>query len=351
MDFDYKSPGWINEGIEPSNEIKEKGWLPGYKPPAAFMNNFWYKVSKCIDELQAKLSGLDDSKVSDSDYTGTVIKKKLADAGIAVDSIPTAASAGQFFVSTGSKSFTWKTLDNVSGGSDNTLGADTHGTVLMGQGNNDYSNSNAIISGAYGKNTGNTSNAVILGNGTSDGSRSNCFRVTTAGRVYGMDVYSSSGADYAEMFEWVDGNPNDEDRRGLFVTLDGEKIRLANSADDYILGVVSGNPSVLGNNAADQWSGMYMRDVFGALIEDQSAANGLKLNPAYNPKKPYIPREDRKEWDAVGLVGKLVLVDDGTCVPNGYCAPADGGIATSVKHSQYRVMSRIDDKHIRVLIR
>jgi hypothetical protein len=30
-----------------------------------------------------------------------------------------------------------------------------------------------------------------------------------------------SGADYGEYFEWKDGNPNREDRRGLFVTFDG----------------------------------------------------------------------------------------------------------------------------------
>ena len=34
----------------------------------------------------------------------------------------------------------------------------------------------------------------------------------------------SNGADYAEYFEWSDGNPTNEDRRGLCVVLDGDKI-------------------------------------------------------------------------------------------------------------------------------
>ena len=30
-----------------------------------------------------------------------------------------------------------------------------------------------------------------------------------------------------------------------------------------------------------------------------------KLNPDWDSSKTYIPREERKEWDVVGLVGKL----------------------------------------------
>ena len=32
-----------------------------------------------------------------------------------------------------------------------------------------------------------------------------------------------------------------------------------------------------------------------------------KLNPDWDKSKTYIPREDRKEWDMVGMVGKLYL--------------------------------------------
>ncbi len=32
-----------------------------------------------------------------------------------------------------------------------------------------------------------------------------------------------------------------------------------------------------------------------------------KLNPKYDPKKEYIPREKRPEWNCVGLLGQLPL--------------------------------------------
>ena len=30
-----------------------------------------------------------------------------------------------------------------------------------------------------------------------------------------------------------------------------------------------------------------------------------KLNPDYDESKTYVPRRDREEWDAVGLLGQL----------------------------------------------
>ena len=31
------------------------------------------------------------------------------------------------------------------------------------------------------------------------------------------------------------------------------------------------------------------------------------MNPDYDPSRDYVPRSHRKEWDAIGLVGKLVV--------------------------------------------
>lgn len=188
---------------------------------------------------------------------------------------------------------------------------------------------------------------------------SNVFRVSS-NATYGK-TYSTEGADYAEFFEWKDGNPNHDDRRGLFVTIDGEGIRLAKSADDYIVGIVSGNPSVIGDSAAEDWKGQYVTDIFGKIqyenIEEIQSngetrtARVRKISRDFDPKKEYIPRERRREWDAVGMMGKLVAVDDGTCAVNGYCYPNANGIATnSDKRTKFRVISRIDDAHIKVLI-
>lgn len=197
---------------------------------------------------------------------------------------------------------------------------------------------------------------LSLGNGT-ESARANAFRAAAAG-VYSSGSYHSSGADYAEYFEWLDGNLDGEDRRGRFVKLDGEKILLAESIDDDILGIVSGNPSVVGDSYEDQWQGQYLTDIYGELLtEDYTDEDGTTrkvwvLNPDYNPDKPYVPRSERQEWSAVGMMGKLIVIDDGTCRPNDYCIPTTGGIATrSEGRVGYRVLSRIDDTHIKVLIR
>lgn len=208
---------------------------------------------------------------------------------------------------------------------------------------------------------------LVIGKGTSASALANCFRVETNGAVYATGNFNSTGADYAEYLEWLDGNPNNEDRRGLFVTLDGEHIRLANADDDYILGVISANPSVIGDSHEDQWGGMYMYDVYGSpilewveepavldeddnVIQDAYMIQTQKINPEYNPDIPYIPRSQRQEWAVVGMMGKLVVRDDGLCQPNGYCCVADGGIAT-VSDIGYRVLSRLDENHIKILIK
>ena len=210
----------------------------------------------------------------------------------------------------------------------------------------------------------------IIGKGTSNSARSNAFRIATTGAVYGNGAYNTSGADYAEYFEWKDKNTDNQDRVGLFVTLDGEHIRIANSDDDYILGVVSATPSIVGDSYfGDNWHGMYETDIFGRYIIDtvyveeyideetgetipDHYEERLVLNPEWNHEQKYEAREDRSEWSAIGMLGKLIVIDDGTCEVNGYCKVADNGIATkSDDKSGYRVMARLDDTHIKILFR
>lgn len=195
---------------------------------------------------------------------------------------------------------------------------------------------------------GNTGDLFIIGNGA--GSKSNAFRVAANGSVYGTKAYTASGADYAEMFEWDDGNPDNEDRRGLFVTLDSEKIRLAKSDDDYILGVVSATPSIVADAQTDDWGKKWKTDIFGERLLDENGAWILNEDFREEDNESYVSRLDRKEWAAVGLVGKLIVVDDSTCEVNGYCVPANGGIATK-SETGYRVLSRLDENHIKVLIK
>ncbi|MCX4266575.1 MAG: hypothetical protein OSJ64_07210, partial [Firmicutes bacterium] len=125
-----------------------------------------------------------------------------------------------------------------------------------------YTVSNTAASHAGGKYNKEmtTSDAFVIGNGSAGG-RSNAFRVTFAGQTYGLSAFNTSGADYAEYFEWLDANPENEDRVGFFVTLQGDKINKAN-AGDYLLGIVSGNPCIIGN-ADEDWLGRYEHDEFG----------------------------------------------------------------------------------------
>lgn len=214
----------------------------------------------------------------------------------------------------------------------------------------------------------------IVGVGTSDTARKNAFRITNSGQCVGSTSFSVSGADYAEYYEWEDGNPNNEDRRGLFVTFsEGKKIRIANSEDDYILGVISADPSVIGNAYTDSWQGMHLTDVFGErlteiveveeeeildeegnVIETIPAHTETRfiLNPDYDSEKEYIGRNERQEWATVGTHGQLVVIDDGSCQVNKYCKVSDDGIAIhSDEKTEYRIVERLDDTHIRIVIK
>jgi hypothetical protein len=216
----------------------------------------------------------------------------------------------------------------------------------------------------YGKyNLNNSGYNVIIGNGSSSSSRANGLTIAADGTITTQGTISNSGADYAEYFEWLDGNPNGEDRVGLIVALEGGKIRPAKAVDD-ILGVVSGTATVLGDDAEWVWQGKYLRDDFGRLImteielpanEDGTEFTKIMtpaINPEYDESKPYTSRANRAEWDAIGMMGKLYVKDDGTCIVNGYAMPGENGVATlATGKSNMRVMERINDHIIRVLLK
>lgn len=224
-----------------------------------------------------------------------------------------------------------------------------------GYGNKSVQNGQMVV-GRY-SNT-NNSGLFIVGNGSGETARKNAFRVENDGTIHYETGYTNN-ADYAEYFEWKDKNLENEDRRGLFVRLDGEKIVKANKTNTDILGIVSSAPSVVGDAQSEEWKGKYEKDLFGSIIKelgkDEMTGEEIlipKVNPDYNPDEIYIPRSERPEWSPVGMVGKLIVVDDGTCEVNGYCGPGDNGIATRVSEpTNCRVMARIDENHIKVLLK
>ena len=169
------------------------------------------------------------------------------------------------------------------------------------------------------------------------------------GNGYFDGVGDNGNADYAEYFEWEDGNPNNEDRRGLSVVLvNGKYIRPATADDveDDFLGIISAQPALVGDTAYFAWKDKWQRDKFGAFVyEDytiwcwgsydeahgtykhevpddvidsyprekpEDAVQKIKsrkvLNPDFDPSVEYTPRQDRPEWSPVGLLGKVPLL-------------------------------------------
>lgn len=184
----------------------------------------------------------------------------------------------------------------------------------------------------------------------------NIRQFDTMGNLWVSGKYSSSGADYAEYFEWQDGNINNEDRRGKFVTLDNDKLVLANPDDVYIVGVVSTTPSIVGDAFESEWKNKYKKDIFGKILLDENK-NPI-ISEEYDPEKTYVSRAQRPEYVPVGMYGKLILIDDGTCEVNGYCGVGQNGIGIKCDDMEkvyrglaFRVIERLDDTHIRIIIK
>ena len=231
-----------------------------------------------------------------------------------------------------------------------------------------YSTSSSNYSQIRSRNTDNSDTCIDI----NTGGTGTVFKVTSNGQVK-SDHGSAMGtpADYAEYFEWVDGNSSNVDRRGVTVVLDGKKVRPATGSDDTskIIGVVSALPAVVGDSCWNAWQEKWLRDAYGSfiteeqeflvwnkfgfttnkegvktanpqpditlaenlfkseeqiLVSDIAAENAAgrcpqaaidqnlrikrqarKLNPSWDSTKSYEPREDRPEWDAIGLLGKL----------------------------------------------
>lgn len=233
----------------------------------------------------------------------------------------------------------------------------------------------AMTTGGAPYNKGGT--ALSIGNGTGESAKSNAFSVQFSGITKAANTITASTiADYAEFFEWLDENPNNEDRVGYFVTLDGDKIKIA-EADDYILGVISGAPFVLGNGDCDVWNGMYLRDEFRRLkeepapkviqvknketkkyenqiVEGEYEGTRFVLNPDYDASQEYKSRFDRPEWAAVGMLGVLPVRHDGTAQVNGYVTVGPNGIATACERTAanaYRVIKENSDSVVEIIFR
>jgi len=214
-------------------------------------------------------------------------------------------------------------------------------SVSMGGGGRLISNPYTLsIAGSIGSSASSVNNTISLHGNTGEG--------------YAEGGFSTGPADIAEMFQFADGNPNSEDRRGFFVSiLSADTIEIGNK---NIIGVVSANPGYIGDSAELKWSGIYVKDEFGGRLKEKYKTliwtdNGVrkkvfqsndninyteypnpssplgiiysgnaipnntlineietfKINPEFNPKQEYQPRSKRKEWAPIGLLGKIVV--------------------------------------------
>ena len=222
--------------------------------------------------------------------------------------------------------------------------------------------SGAHIMGRYGD--ANAAYSWFLANGTNNQNRSLAAKILSSGDAYAA-AWHTTGADYAEMFETADGKSIEP---GFFVTFDaGEKIRKAEDPDGYILGVSAAVSGIVGDAGALHWKDKYQTDAWGAIryhdveVPERKDRDGKVimpahtetqpvLNPEWNPERAYVPRAKRPEWVLVGLLGKLLIRDDGTCVADGYCVPGAGGVATAAA-SGYRVMKRTGENQVQIMLK
>ena len=303
--------------------------------------------------------------------SGTTLGSKASALGDNVTASGTASHAeGSGTKASGNYSHAEGTDTTASGAASHAEGIGTIALACQHAGGHRNNTNTATASTSVGTGTG---TSFVIGNGTFSAG-SNSFRVDDNGTPYSKAGLNTTGADYAEFFEWQDGNKNNEDRRGYFVTLDGKHIKIANEGD-WILGIVSGFPAIIGNGD-EEWKGRYVFDDFGCpVIEEfeyeeeeyetitnddgeeevitkivKKTGTKWKEVPEYDPTQPYTGRMQRKEWSAIGMLGVLSVRDDGSCKVNGFCKLADGGIATA-SDTGYRVARRVTDNIVEVLFK
>lgn len=242
-----------------------------------------------------------------------------------------------------------------------------HGTSVQARYNQTTIGRYNTISNATDTDYNATAEAFTIGNGTGTTDRGNAFKVHFDGRVFADGPYSTPAADYAEFFEWADGNTDADDRTGLFVKLDGGKIVIAEEFDTPF-GVISATPAVVGDSAELHWQGKYKTDDFGRVLYDTvivpAEVDGdgntvepetVELRPAINPDfdaaQEYTPRAARPEWAAVGVLGKLVVYDDGTLRPGDLCRVGSGGKAARAIQSGCPVLKRVAEDKVLIWFR
>jgi len=226
------------------------------------------------------------------------------------------------------------------------------------------------VSNLYGTISGHT-RQFMVGGGFEESSL-NLMSVDDVGNVYAEGTFHTGGADYAEYMESNDTQKYPQGTSVVFTGV-GSKIRIAQQSDTPI-GVVTQNPSVVGNAYESHWYGKFVKtsetkDVYDVVKQDKqvkqpkyTVQNGkvikktqiktvkvpvtqemdiiengkvigtrkviqktktgtktvtkLALGPHFDATKPYIPRSARPEWNLIGLHGVISVLKTSAVSPN-----------------------------------
>ncbi len=143
--------------------------------------------------------------------------------------------------------------------------------MLSGHGNTYWNRLNtsttgfagAHIMGKYG--VADASYSWYVANGTSPTATGLAAKlIGSTGNMFIDGTYGGPAAYYAEMFETFDSKTIDV---GYFVTFAkcSDKIRKSTLTDDYILGVTSATPVIIGDNGELRWKNKYIVDDWGRV--------------------------------------------------------------------------------------
>jgi hypothetical protein len=296
-------------------------------------------------------------------------------------------AGGSFAHAEGQRTVASGDLSHAEGNQTQAIGQSSHaeGALNIASGFTSHAEGvNTIASGIFSHTEGQSTNANLLegvhvmgrfgmanelsyswylANGTDASTSGLAAKILSNGNVKIDGTVTTPAADFAEMFETIDGHPIDF---GYFVTLEENKIRIADDQDDFILGITSANPAFLAGGGELRWKDKFLTTEWGEILYEEITTAPIFDNeknmilpkrteqrPVINPKwdfsKEYVPRSKRPEWAAVGLMGQLLVRDDGTCQPNHYCKPNRDGIATA-SYEGYRVLKRTSQNQVLVLV-
>ncbi len=219
----------------------------------------------------------------------------------------------------------------ILGGENNVISSGSFGTpsncVVLGGKNKDLTkgltadlNVSTVIAGQGFK----SSRYSVLASNSFQAGYSLATIPTTAARTIYLDWQNGNGywdgslsvgtADYAEYFEWQDGNINNEERYGYAVSLVGDKIEIGNSD---IVGIVSPTPGFIGDSASLKWKDFHLKDEFRRklkieykkyIISGQTSVNNIV--------EPYeiIDFKNLDKLNKLSYTGRTSNVDDSEIV-------------------------------------